>query len=58
MFLLNEEKSSVTMPSDVLCQFMSYVCLCVLYSDVLYVYLCTDAAVRIGNMLYICKFER
>lgn len=36
------------------CQFL---CWCFLYSDVRYVYLCTEAADRDVNKLYICKFE-
>lgn len=37
-----------------ICQFL---CWCFLYSDVQYVYLCTEAADRDVNKLYICKFE-
>lgn len=51
-----KQKSFGTMPSDI-----SYANTCVdvfLYFDVQYVYLCTEAADRTVNMLYICKFEQ
>lgn len=51
---INEEVSSVTMPSNV---FYANSCFMFFFSDVLYVYLCTDAAVRFVNTLYICKFK-
>lgn len=51
---INEEVSSVTMPSNV---FYANSCFMFFFSDVQYVYLCTDAAVRFVNTLYICKFK-
>lgn len=55
---LVKKKSSLTMPSDI-----SYANSCVNVFffpnyDVQCVYLCTEAADRNVNMLYICKFEQ
>lgn len=51
-FSIQKRGLFITMPSDI-----SYANS--FYCDILYVYLCTETAVRnFINMLYICKFEQ